>query len=95
GFDKAVTIAGLHRITGMGMEMVPGLQNARFTGAWSGLRPATADGLPLLGASSVEGLYFAAGHYRNGILLTPITALVIRDLLLDKLPEISITPFAP
>lgn len=95
GFDKVVTIDGLHRITGMGLEMIPGLRTARFTGAWSGLRPATADGLPLLGVSSVEGLYFAAGHFRNGILLTPITAEIIVDLMLARRPKIDIAPFAP
>ncbi|MBF0294557.1 MAG: glycine oxidase ThiO [Magnetococcales bacterium] len=96
GFDKAVTVAGLHRITGMGMEMVPALRDARFTGAWSGLRPGTSDGLPLLGESAtMQGLYFAAGHYRNGILLTPITAEVIRDLIHGVSPSVDIAPFAP
>ncbi|MBF0339735.1 MAG: glycine oxidase ThiO [Magnetococcales bacterium] len=95
GFDKSVTLAGLQRVSGMAIEMVPGLAHARFTGAWSGLRPATADNLPLLGATRVAGLYIAAGHYRNGILLTPITAEVIRDLLLGRTPGVAIDAFAP
>ena len=49
--------------------------------AWSGLRPATPDGLPILGACRVPGLFFAAGHFRNGILLAPVTALALADLL--------------
>ncbi|MEO5331787.1 MAG: glycine oxidase ThiO [Magnetococcus sp. YQC-5] len=95
GFDKAVTVEGLNRITGMGMALIPGLKNARFTGAWSGLRPATADGWPLLGKTAVEGLYFAAGHFRNGILLTPITAEVILDLIQERSPSVDISGFAP
>ncbi|MEO5345535.1 MAG: glycine oxidase ThiO [Magnetococcus sp. YQC-9] len=95
GFDKAVTLGGLHRVAGMAIEMVPGLANARYSASWSGLRPATADGLPLLGATRLKGLFIAAGHYRNGILLTPITAEVIRDLLLGRAPTVEIGPFAP
>ena len=95
GFDKAVTCQGLHQITAMAMEMVPGLQRARFRQAWSGLRPASGDNLPLLGAGPLEGLFFATGHYRNGILLTPITAQVICDLLCEKTPSVTIEDFSP
>ncbi|HEY5720605.1 MAG TPA: FAD-dependent oxidoreductase, partial [Gammaproteobacteria bacterium] len=95
GFDKAVTTAGLHRITGMALELVPGLANARMTDCWAGLRPASLDHAPLLGAGPYDGLYFAAGHYRNGILLTPITGEVIRDLVLGRAPAVDIAPFAP
>jgi len=95
GFDKAVTTEGLHRITGMAMEMVPGLAAARMTDCWAGLRPASEDNAPLLGAGPYEGLYFAAGHYRNGILLTPITGEVIRDLIVGREPAVDVTPFAP
>ena len=95
GFDKAVTCLGLHQITGMAMALVPGLQEARLTHTWSGLRPATRDNLPLLGAGPLEGLFFATGHYRNGILLTPITAEVICDLLCEKKPRMDIGDFSP
>ncbi|MBF0285328.1 MAG: FAD-dependent oxidoreductase, partial [Magnetococcales bacterium] len=95
GFDKAVTLAGVQRIANMGMALVPGLGEGRFDGAWAGLRPATGDGLPLLGGCAVAGLYFAAGHYRNGILLTPITARVIRDLVMGDPPPVDVTPFHP
>ncbi|MBF0627789.1 MAG: glycine oxidase ThiO [Magnetococcales bacterium] len=96
GFDKAVTLAGLHRVAAMAMEMLPGLAETRFTGSWSGLRPATADGLPLLGlCASVAGLVIAAGHYRNGILLTPITAEVVRDGMTGKPPAVPVDDFAP
>ena len=95
GFDKAVTAEGLHRITGMAMEMVPGLAGARMIDCWAGLRPAAEDNAPLLGAGPYEGLYFAAGHYRNGILLTPITGEVICDLVLGREPAVDVSSFAP
>ena len=95
GFDKAVTCQGLHQITGMAMALVPGLQQARLAHTWSGLRPASRDNLPLLGAGPLEGLFFATGHYRNGILLTPITAQIICDLLCGKKPSVDIDSFSP
>ncbi|MBF0161285.1 MAG: glycine oxidase ThiO [Magnetococcales bacterium] len=95
GFDKAVTCDGVHQITGMGMAMVPNLRHARLSQTWSGLRPASGDNLPLLGPSSLPGLFFATGHYRNGILLTPITATVIEALLRGDSPALEIGPFAP
>lgn len=95
GFDKAVTAGGLQRITGMALELVPGLAEARLTDTWSGLRPSTGDGMPLLGAAAREGLYFATGHYRNGILLAPVTARILCDLLTDRPPAVDIAAFAP
>ncbi|MBF0453553.1 MAG: glycine oxidase ThiO [Magnetococcales bacterium] len=96
GFDKAVTVAGINRVTGMAVEMVPGLGAARLTDCWAGLRPAPEDGNPLLGAAKeVKGLYFATGHYRNGILLTPITADVIVDLMMGRKSEVDISSFCP
>ena len=84
GFDKAVTAQGLQRITAMALEMVPALANSRLI-----------DNAPLLGAGPAEGLYFATGHYRNGILLTPITGEVIRDLVLGRTPAVDIAEFRP
>ncbi len=95
GFDKAVTTAGLQRITSMALELAPGLAESRLMDSWSGLRPAPEDGLPLLGAASLPGLYFAAGHYRNGILLTPVTGHIIVDLISGRPPVVDISPFAP
>lgn len=95
GFDKAVTCQGVHQITGMAMALVPGLQSARLTHTWSGLRPASHDNQPLLGAGPLKGLFFATGHYRNGILLTPITAQILCDLLLEKEAHMDISPFSP
>ncbi len=93
GFDKAVTLAGMQRITSMALAMIPGLAEARILDTWSGLRPATADGMPLLGSAAVQGLYYATGHYRNGILLTPITAEVIATLVDGGQPTFDLSPF--
>ncbi|ABK45424.1 glycine oxidase [Magnetococcus marinus MC-1] len=95
GFDKAVTTEGLQRITQMALEMVPLLKQARMTDAWAGLRPATGDGHPLLGQGPWPGLYFATGHYRNGILMTPITAEVTTQFIMGQVPPWDLTPFTP
>ncbi|MBF0186321.1 MAG: glycine oxidase ThiO [Magnetococcales bacterium] len=95
GFDKAVTAEGMHRITGMAMNMVPVLGAGRITDSWAGLRPSTGDGKPLLGATTMKGLTMATGHFRNGILLTAITADVIRDLVMGNSPDLDLAPFAP
>ncbi len=95
GFDKAVTCAGLHQITGMAMEMVPGLRQARLERTWSGLRPASGDNLPLLGAGPLPGLFLATGHYRNGILLTPMTAEAIAAQIVGTPLAVDLTPFHP
>jgi glycine oxidase len=93
GFEKAVTAEAVGRLVAAALRLVPGLGSARFVTAWSGLRPGTPDGLPVLGASPVPGLFFAAGHFRNGILLAPITARILADLLTDG-PARDLTPFS-
>jgi thiazole synthase/glycine oxidase len=62
---------------------------------WSGLRPATPDGLPILGPSAIRGVYYATGHYRNGILLAPITARIIADLIEGRKPDLAVEAYAP
>jgi glycine oxidase len=95
GFQKEVTAGALHGLTGAAIRLVPELARARFVEAWSGLRPGTPDGLPLLGrTAAVRGLLFAAGHYRNGVLLAPVTARVIADLVTDASSR-DLSPFSP
>jgi glycine oxidase len=66
-----------------------------LVGSMAGLRPGTPDNLPLIGPGAIEGLVLATGHYRNGILLTPVTADAIAELLVTgRVPEM-IAPFAP
>jgi glycine oxidase len=74
---------------------VPELRDAQFERTWTGLRPGSADGKPYLGlAPGWKNLFVAAGHYRNGILLTPITAKVMRESLIDGASSIDLTPLA-
>ena len=87
GFRKAVTAEAVERLISAALALVPALRSAQFLSAWSGLRPGTPDGLPLLGESGVPGLALATGHFRNGILLAPATALVIADLLTARTPR--------
>jgi len=82
GFEKAVTGEGLRSILEGAMRITPLVKQLRFRRAWSGLRPDTADHLPILGYGELDNLLFATGHFRNGILLAPITAQLISELLL-------------
>ncbi len=85
GYHKQVTAGGLLRVLGLAVGLVPGLAGAPILQHWSGLRPMILDGLPLLGPHpSVRGLHFATGHYRNGILLAPVTARVVADGVLGR-----------
>lgn len=77
GFEKALTAGGLERILSASIELAPGLAAARVEETWAGLRPDSPDHLPILGATDLEGLLIATGHFRSGILLTPITARLI------------------
>jgi glycine oxidase len=95
GFQKEVTAGAVHALTGAAIRLVPELARARFVEAWSGLRPGTPDGLPLLGrTASVKGLLFATGHYRNGVLLAPVTARIVADLVMETETR-DVTPFSP
>ena len=84
GFDKRVTAGGIEKILSTAQELLPDLRNAEITETWCGLRPDTPDHLPLLGSAGVDGLTIATGHYRNGILLTPITAKLVREWIVEK-----------
>jgi glycine oxidase len=77
GFDKRVTAGGVEKILSAAIEMVPGLANARIEETWAGLRPDSPDHLPILGPTDLEGLLIATGHFRSGVVLTPITARLI------------------
>ncbi len=83
GFDKAVTAQGLDSIISGVARIVPFLKQYRFRRAWCGLRPDTADHRPILGFGDITNLVFSTGHFRNGILLAPITAQVIEELILS------------
>ncbi len=84
GFDKRVTPRGLEQIFSAVQEMAPSLGAAEVTETWCGLRPDTPDHLPLLGPGACPGLTVATGHYRNGILLAPITAQLVREWVTER-----------
>jgi len=81
GFDKAVTGEGLRSIIEGVARIVPSVKDWKFCRAWAGLRPDTADHLPILDRGEISNLFFATGHFRNGILLAPITAEIVADLI--------------
>ena len=85
GFDKRVTAAGVRGLLAAAEALVPALGTSGFQDAWAGLRPDTPDHLPLIGpVPGAPGLVVAAGHYRNGVLLSPATGRLVVDGLLGK-----------
>ncbi|HWV57437.1 MAG TPA: FAD-dependent oxidoreductase, partial [Longimicrobiales bacterium] len=90
------TAGGMSKLLAAAIEAVPTLADAAFSDAWAGLRPGTPDHLPILGEDpDVAGLFYATGHYRNGILLAPITASLIGDVVTGRPPALSLEPFRP
>jgi glycine oxidase len=92
GFDETTTVEGIRGLLNAAIELMPALRQARFRGARAGLRPKTSDELPAIGRSStMPHVFYAVGHYRNGVLLAPLTAALIADLVLDgrERPELS------
>jgi glycine/D-amino acid oxidase-like deaminating enzyme len=84
GFDESVTPSGVATLLARAAALLPGAVDARCEGARAGLRPATPDELPIVGPSAaLPGVYYATGHYRNGVLLAPLTAAIIADLVVD------------
>jgi glycine oxidase len=84
GFDEGVTVEGVQQLLECARALLPAAGSAACDGARAGLRPVTPDELPIIGASStMPGVYYATGHYRNGVLLAPLTAVMIASLILD------------
>ena len=84
GFDERATVAGVHDLLGAACDIAPKAWQASFQGVRVGLRPATPDELPIVGRSRVvPGLIYATGHYRNGVLLAPLTAELVANLILE------------
>jgi glycine/D-amino acid oxidase-like deaminating enzyme len=85
GFDEGTTVAGVRDLLEAACEIAPGAWTAGFIDARAGLRPASTDLLPIIGASHVvPNLMYATGHYRNGILLAPVTAVLVADAMLEN-----------
>src|SRR6202040_3831502 len=93
GFDTTVTAGGVRQLLHDAWQVVPGIAELELVECRAGLRPGSPDNAPMLGAApAVEGLVVAAGHYRNGILLTPVTADAIAELLVTRRPPDLIGP---
>ena len=93
GFEKKVTAQAVRQLLDGALELIPGLSAAEVSGTWSGFRPGTPDSLPLLGETSVEGLLAATGHFRNGILLAPVTARILAAIILGRESPFELEPF--
>ena len=93
GFDTELTVGGIYELLDGACEAVPGLYKLPLIETWTGLRPGSSDNAPILGETPVKNLIYATGHYRNGILLTPITAYEIAKLILTGETSETIAPF--
>jgi len=95
GFDGALTAGGVFAMLEGAWRAVPGTEELAIDEMWVGFRPGSRDDAPLLGPSSVAGLVHATGHYRNGILLTPVTADLIAHYLISGEIDAAMAPFTP
>ncbi len=95
GFDKRNTVSALRGLLEFAESLMPALADARFERAWSGLRPHVPDGLPYMGrVPDSRNLYVAAGHFRGGLNLSPITARVMSQLITGETPAVPMAAFA-
>jgi glycine oxidase len=99
GFDKQTVPETILQLRQAALDLVPKLGNARILEAWAGLRPGTPDGLPILGATMTPGYFVATGHFRDGILLAPVTARVMGQMMTGQMmtgqgPQIDMSKFS-
>ncbi len=96
GFEKSVTPGGIDLLVENALEIAPHLVNLEWSEKWAGLRPRSADGLPILGTfSEIENLFIATAHYRNGILLAPLTAKILADKIVGNAESKYLEIFSP
>jgi len=94
GYDKRTNASTIQRMHKAAIHLVPALETARVLEDWAGLRPGTPDGLPILGVTSVPGYFAATGHFRDGILLAPITAHLMSQLITDAKTDYDTSAFS-
>ena len=82
GFDKTPRAGPVARLLGAAQQLCPALEQSKIADIWAGLRPTAPDKLPLLGPTALDGYWVALGHFRNGILLAPVTARILSSWLL-------------
>jgi glycine oxidase len=88
GFDKNITVRSVRFLLQRAVDMCPELEDAPLLQSWAGLRPGSPNRLPQMGpVPDIHGLYLATGHYRNGILLGPLTGRILRDEILRRSPD--------
>src|SRR4029077_5167239 len=95
GYDKRTDADTIQRMHQAAVRLVPALAQARMLEAWAGLRPGSPDNLPVLGATRTPGYFVATGHFRDGILLTPVTAHVMAQMIIGGELEYDVSAFSP
>src|ERR1700688_1171635 len=95
GYEKRVTSGGIEKILRAANQIAPELEKAEIVETWCGLRPGSPDQLPILGPVDIDGLVFATGHYRNGILLAPVTAKLIGEWIAERRTSMDWEAFSP
>jgi glycine oxidase len=94
GYRREVTAIAVRNLLGAAIEIAPSLADAALGRTWSNFRPYTSRGTPIIGPTEIRGLVLATGHHRNGILLAPITAEIVRALIIGEKPPIDIAAFS-
>jgi glycine oxidase len=95
GFDKTPRAAQLSGLLRAAQWLCPALEESAVAEFWAGLRPASADGLPILGPTELDGYWVALGHFRNGILLAPITAEILSSWIVGGKPSQPVDALLP
>jgi glycine oxidase len=95
GFDKRTDVVTIQRLYRAAIALIPDLRDAKILEDWAGLRPGTPDALPILGETSTRGYYVATGHFRDGILLAPVTARLMGQVIQGKSSDFDLTAFSP
>ena len=95
GFNKETTQEGLRKILDAAVALAPALAGAEIVESWAGLRPGSPDQLPIIGPTDIPGLLIATGHYRNGILLAPVTAKLICSWIVEGKTNFNAQRFSP
>ena len=94
GFDRRIESSAVDGLLALAASLWPPIAAAPVVDRWAGLRPGTSDGLPLIGRAEAPNCWLATGHFRNGILLAPATALVMRQAIEGSAPEIALGSFS-
>jgi glycine oxidase ThiO len=94
GYNKETDVNTIQQLFHAALELAPGLRGSKVHEAWTGLRPGTPDELPILGETTASGYFVATGHYRDGILLAPVTAQIMTNLILHRSANHDLRQFA-